>query len=158
MHMMRRTGDVDDGTRHIPGVTSVDDYFGLAIHGGSNTHIDALCHVFFRGHMYNGFPSARVTSGGALNNSVDAVQDGIASGGELRDSAEVEGLAWLEPGTGIYIEDLEEAEKRAGVRVEPGDILLVRTGIQRFRQEHSGDGAFRGMAGMHGSVLPWLHE
>ena len=34
----------------------------------------------------------------------------------------------LEPGTPIYIEDLEAWEKKAGVKVGSGDVMIIRTG------------------------------
>ena len=52
----------------------------------------------------------------------------MASRGVLLDVARTKGVRWLEAGVGVMPEDLEEAEKAAGVRVESGDILLVRTG------------------------------
>ena len=41
------------------------------------------------------------------------------------------GVPWLEPGEHVFREDLEAAEREQGVRVGPGDILLVRTGHAR---------------------------
>ncbi len=31
------------------------DYFALASHGYATSHIDALCHIFHEGRMYNGY-------------------------------------------------------------------------------------------------------
>ena len=48
------------------------------MHGLGITHIDALCHMFVRGEMYNGFLPADVRSnGGALRNSIMAAVDGL---------------------------------------------------------------------------------
>jgi kynurenine formamidase len=67
------------------------------------------------------------------------------------------GLDWLEPSTPIFVSDLEEWERYAGVRVEPGDVLLVRTG-RWAKREQEGPWAYgQGDAGLHASVLPWLH-
>ena len=38
------------------------------------------------------------------------------------------GVPWLEPGDSVLPGDLAEAERREGVTVGEGDILLVRTG------------------------------
>ena len=51
----------------------------------------------------------------------------------LLDVAAVKGR-WLDAGEGVMPEDLEAAEKAQGVRVEPGDILLVRTGYYGRRR------------------------
>jgi kynurenine formamidase len=65
------------------------------------------------------------------------------------------GKEWLEPGEAIYAEDLEAAEMAMHVRVEEGDILLVRTG-RHLRREKAGPA--QGLAGIHATALPWLHS
>src|SRR5208283_2443018 len=37
------------------------DYLALAPHGFATSHIDALCHIFHDGRIYNGYPSEAVT-------------------------------------------------------------------------------------------------
>ena len=32
------------------------DYFAIAPHGFATSHIDALCHIFHEGKLYNGYP------------------------------------------------------------------------------------------------------
>ena len=53
----------------------------------------------------------------------------------LLDVPRLRGIPWLEPGEDVFPEDLEAAEREQGVRVGPGDILLVRTGHARRRAE-----------------------
>jgi len=69
----------------------------------------------------------------------------------------LKGVDWLEPITPIYVVDLEAWETFAGVRVEPGDVLLVRTGRWAKRAEEGPWDHTTGGAGLHASVLPWLH-
>jgi hypothetical protein len=41
----------------VPGVDGLEvstDYIGIAFHGMASSHLDALCHVFQGGQMYNG--------------------------------------------------------------------------------------------------------
>ncbi|HWO94677.1 MAG TPA: cyclase family protein, partial [Dehalococcoidia bacterium] len=114
VHLMAGAGDQ-------PNTYASFDYFAIAPHGMANTHLDALCHIFYRGQMYNGFPCTQVTSTGALACSIEAAEDGVVSRGVLLDVARTVGKPWLEPGEAIYVEDLEAAERRAGVRVEEGD-------------------------------------
>src|SRR5206468_1963443 len=104
------------------------DYFAISPHGIANTHLDALCHVFNQGKMYNGYSASDVTSEGARNGAIDALKDGIVSRGVLIDVPRVKGREWLEPGEAISPADLEAAEQAGGFRVEEGDVLLVRTG------------------------------
>ena len=74
------------------------------------------------------------------------------------DIARLKGVEYLEPGTPIYVEDLEAWERQAGVRVEPGDILLVRAGRWARRAEVGPWATGREAAGLHASVGPWLKE
>lgn len=151
-HFMLMTGESGDRLASA-------DYIGLAYHGMTTSHIDALCHVFYEGKMYNGFPSSEVRPDGAYKNAIHATRDRLVSRGVMLDIPPLRGKEWLEPGEPIYIEDLEGAEQRQGVRVGEGDILLVRTGrYKRVRAEGSDGWQTRGLAGIHASVLPWLHE
>jgi len=147
------------GTGETPGATGSMDFVGVAYHGMTTSHIDALCHVFWRGKMYNGFPAAEVQPDGAHKNAIHQVLDRVAGRGVLLDIPAARGKAWLEPGESVYIEDLEAAEARQGVMVEEGDILLVRTGRHARARAQGGDGwQTLGLAGLHASALPWVHQ
>ena len=52
---MMQTGSKEE-SRAAP-IPYSADYFAIAPHGLANTHLDALCHVFHKGQMYNGYPS-----------------------------------------------------------------------------------------------------
>ena len=65
---------------------------------------------------------------------------------------------YLEPGDPIFVADLERAEGAASLQVEPGDILLVRTGRWKLRDERGPWNAGERIAGLDASCLPWLHE
>jgi hypothetical protein len=47
----------------------------------------------------------------------------------LADIPRLKGVPFLEPGTPIYVEDLEAWKKKAGIKVSAGDALFVRTGV-----------------------------
>ena len=81
--------------------------------------------------------------------------------GVLLDVAAARGVDWMEAGDAVFPEDLEAAEARQGVRVEPADAVLLRTGYGRFRHEtgHAWtDTSGMTQAGWHASCMPWLHE
>ena len=148
-HSMDRTGTNNPGY-------SVADTFRVSYHGLAHTHIDSLCHMFYRGKMYNGYEQTDVTLGGARNLGVQNLKEGIQGRGILMDIPALQGLPYLEPGTPIYPADLEAWEKRAGVRVGRGDIVLIRTGRWARR---AALGAWSGkFAGLHGSCARWLKQ
>jgi kynurenine formamidase len=108
------------------------EFIGMVFHGQTITHIDALSHYSWRGTMYNGKPASLVTSReGAQSHSIEIAADGIVTRGVLLDIPQVRGVPWLPPDEPVMPADLEAAEQQVGVRVEAGDILLVRTGNYR---------------------------
>lgn len=150
-HLMLSAGTVE-------AVASLD-YFAIAPHGISITHLDALCHIFWQGKMYNGFDAAEVGRFGARKCSIDVARDGVVGRGVLLDIPKIKQVEWLEPGTAIFPEDLDAAERDHRVRVEEGDILLIRTGRARRRKvKGPWDARRQGLPGLDASCLPWLHE
>ena len=158
LHLMIAAGD----DCLVPGVNleSAMDFVGVAFHGMATTHIDALCHVFVDGRMYNGFSKDEVKSTGARRGSIlAATGDGVVSRGVLLDLPRVLGVPWLEPGSALTVAQLERAEAAHGVRVSEGDILLVGTGRDARRREHGPWSPLAvGLAGLHPECIPWLHE
>ena len=158
LHMMVMAGDACDATG-VPGLETAMDFVGVAFHGMAVSHIDALCHVFVRGQMYNGFPASDVKSIGAMRNSIMVAREGIVSRGVLLDIPRLRGVPWLEGGASIGPDELAAAEREQNVRVEPGDVLLVAGGRDARRER---EGPWNpnegGLAGLHPECIPWLHE
>ena len=158
-HMMVAAGDAR-GSLDFGGLEMSLDYFGVACHGAAISHIDALCHVFVRGKMYNGYDASEVMSIGAMRNAIDsAAADGIVGRGVLLDIPRLRGVPWLELSERIGPEDLLAAEREQGVEVREGDLLLVSTGRQA-RRASKGPWVVteQGMAGLLPTCLPYLHE
>ncbi|MFP6573403.1 MAG: cyclase family protein [Vicinamibacterales bacterium] len=130
------------------------------IHGPGTTHLDAFAHVFFDGKMWNGYDVEELVTvvGGALKNSIMTMKDGIVTRGVLYDIPRLKGVDYLEPGTRITVQDLEDWEEMAGVRVGPGDAFLIRWG-RWARQDAIGPfDTGREAAGLDNNVIPWLRE
>ncbi len=125
----------------------------FSYHGNIHSHIDSLCHVTYNGQMYNGYSLDTVDENGCSMLGITDVKQGIMTRGILMDIPRLKGVDYLEPGTQIYVEDLEAWEAQAGIRVEAGDIIFVRTG-----RWATPDGAGQGSAGLHASVAPWLKQ
>ena len=103
-----------------------EDILVMASH--TITHMDALCHVYAGGAIYNGFPADSFrTNSGAPHCGIDKVR-GIAGRAVLLDLPRKAGADWLEPGQVITGDDLDACAGDQGVEVRAGDILLVRTG------------------------------
>jgi kynurenine formamidase len=131
-------------------------------HGMAHTHLDSLAHISDNGVLYNGYTPDReaLLRDGPARNSIHNVKAGIFTRGVLVDIAALKGVPYLEPGTPIFVEDLEAWERRAGVTISAGDALILRTGVWARRQAQGpwlrGRTAEGRAAGLHPSVLPWL--
>jgi kynurenine formamidase len=102
----------------------------------TGTHIDALCHQSDALVLYGG---VSVTSGvqssrGFTRHGVEEIPP-IVAPGVLLDAAAREGVKSLEPGHAVTGEDLEVCCENQGVAVEPGDVVLVRTGNARYWED-----------------------
>ena len=92
------------------------------------THWDALAHVSYDGLLYNGHPATSVTAErGATRCGIHQVPT-LVSRGILLDVARARGEDRLPAGHPISEGDLDAAAELAGVAIEPGDVVLVRTG------------------------------
>ncbi len=134
------------------------DYFAIAPHGFATSHIDALCHIFYDGKLYNGYATDTVTAHGATRLGIHQLHNGIVTRGVLLDIPPVRGVDALEPGEPIFPEDLEAAEERAGLRVRAGDALLVRTGRWSWRAAHGPWDTAARAAGLDAACLAWLRD
>jgi kynurenine formamidase len=157
-HHMLAAGDARDESG-IPGYEAARDYVGAHVHGLGVTHIDALCHMFVRGQMYNGVPASEVRSDGSLKNTTLAFANGIVGRGVLLDVAAARGIEFIEGQEVISLAELKSTAARQNLKIESGDILLVSAG-RDARRQHSGGrlNPAEGMVGLHPECLPWFRE
>lgn len=132
------------------------DRIAVTYHGGAHTHMDALSHRLFDGRIFNGFDAGEVTrEDGAKKDSIYTAHDGVVTRGVLMDFPALKGVPYLQPGTRIFVEDLEAWEKKANVRVSAGDALFIRTG-RWVRSKMTGATPGGDTSGLDASVIPWL--
>ncbi len=146
------------GRDHPEGVAFAKDYIGVDYHNDSHSHLDALCHVSYNDSLYNGRPAESVSDSGAAFETVEALKDGLVGRGVLLDVPRTRGVDWLEPGDSVRPGDLSESEDRQGVRVEEGDILLVRTGHATRLDELGPWDTASSKAGLHPGCAEFLAE
>lgn len=153
--LMKETGADAQG---YPGAFRfADDYVFMALQAA--TQWDALAHVHYDGQLYNGFPSDSVTFRGASHCSVANLSPGVAGRGVLLDVARWCGVDWLDAGTGIGPDDLDEVARTQGVEIRAGDILLVRTGWRsKYLSDHDKASFMAGEPGLTVGCADWLHS
>ena len=153
-HMKRLPGEPSD----VPGLSFAADQITMNVHGDVDSHIDALCPGSYHGTLDNGVPAAAVSSGGAAELSIDDARDGIVGRGVLLDIPRLRGVPWLEPGEHVTAAELAAAEQSQQVRVGPGDLLFVRVGHRRRRDELGPWEVAQSRAGLHPDTAGYLAE
>jgi len=141
-----------------PGAESSSDAYSVQYHGHTQTHLDALCHFFYEGQMYNGFPQTDVTEKGAAKLSVINVKNGIFTRGVIMDFPWLFGSKYLAGSRAIYPEDLEAWEKKTGVKIQSGDAVFIRTG-RWARWDAEGEWDMKAQAaGLNVTSMRWFKK
>jgi kynurenine formamidase len=156
VHRMTTLPDPAPQAGHLMGAAS--DYLGVECHGEVHSHIDALCHIAYKGQLHNGWPADTVTDAGASVCDLGIMPGGIATRGVLLDVAALRGQPWLVGGDAIGPKELAATEAAADVRIGTGDVVLIRTGhALRRLTEGPWDSAVE-KAGLDPLSMPWLKE
>lgn len=153
----------DEGRRNLLGegrAGGAQEFIGMVFHGLDVTHLDSLAHIFWDGKMYGGVPASMVSDRqGALVHDVLAVSNGVTTRGVLLDIARLRDVDVLAADDHVYPQDLDAAADAAGITVEPGDVVLMRTGEGGARRAAGKNyNANAPRSGFQAACLPWIHE
>lgn len=140
------------------GGSSSADWFSIASHGMTVTHMDALAHFSWEDHLYNGRKASQsFTPRGVTWGSIHAQREGIFTRGVLLDVAAARGVDWLEHHDYVTVADFEAAEARQHVRVGSGDAIFVRIGFAVLEAAR-GEQETYPRAGLHAECAEWMHQ
>jgi kynurenine formamidase len=142
------TGDPSD-------FTTSDDLVEMGVQAA--THWDALSHVGYDGLLYNDIPDSVVTDAGAARLGIEHYGP-IVTRGVLLDIARLHGVEYFDTAHAIGGDDLDAAAAQAGVRVEPGDIVLVRTGQMHWLRQGDKVRFNDPSPGLGVGSIEWLHD
>ena len=104
------------------------DNYCISYHGFTVSHMDGLAHLGQNGKLYNDYDATKITSQGFEELGIEAFNEGIITKGVLIDIPLMYDKEYLEAGTKITIEDILKFEKKYNVKIERGDVVLIRTG------------------------------
>lgn len=147
----RRHGDV----MRADGASAANDLIVTGTHVG--THIDALAHVSQDGRLYSGADACAAGVGGKfLELGVHTIMPMVRRG-VLLDIPAALGISCCEPAYEVTPADLAAAADRQDVRLEPGDVVLIRSGWgARFEEGEAYLGVETGVPGVSEAGARWL--
>lgn len=136
------------------------DYYGIMYHGHVTTHVDALCHVWDTNGMWGGKkPQEVMTPSGARWGDVDNWKDGIITRGVLLDIPRLRNKPHVTIEEPVHGWDLEDAVAAQGVKIEPGDGLLVYSGREEYQRANPGASGYNPPSpGLHASCMPFIRD
>ncbi|MEU8310504.1 cyclase family protein [Actinomadura sp. NPDC048955] len=128
---------------HTPHGTVIDDSMGvgdeqnrlvsysgdaISMYTHCGTHVDALNHFGYAGEIFNRFTVDEHL--GSRNWTVAGAdrQPPVLARGVLLDVAGAKGMNTLPPNYGITAQDLRECQRRQGLELRHGDVVMIRTG------------------------------
>jgi len=132
-----------------------DDAVAMGVQAA--THWDALSHVSYEGRLYNGVDAGVIDERGAGRLGIESFGP-VVTRGILLDIARVHGVDHFDDGHVITGDDLDAAVAHAGVTVEPGDVLLVRTGQMHFLRQGDRDRFANPSPGLSTRSVEWLRD
>src|SRR5665213_394506 len=136
--------------------TTSDDSFDMG--SQAVTHWDAIAHVGYAGKLYNDTPNDVVTAeGGAARLGIQNFGP-VATRGVLLDIARGHGVEHFDDAYAITGDDLETAAAKAGISVEVGDALLVRTGQMHFLRAGDKQRYSVPSPGLSTQSIAWLRD
>ena len=87
------------------GVGGAGDRYSVQYHGFTQTHLDALFHIFYQGKTYNGYSADQILTSGSGQLSINRVRNGIFTRAVLMDIPALLGVyipvPWLHCGCTI---------------------------------------------------------
>jgi kynurenine formamidase len=134
------------------------DFYGVSYHGYAHSHIDALCHRFHAGVMYNGYSENEVTQEGCARNAITSFQEGVFARGILIDMPRLRNVDWIELGTPFTADWFDAWEAETGITIRPGDVVLVRTGRWTRRAALGPWNLATNSPGIHASAVQWFKD
>ncbi|MEI8001281.1 MAG: cyclase family protein [Actinomycetes bacterium] len=144
----------------VEGSGGMLDYVGCFVHGFTQTHIDALCHLgTLEGDVFwNNKPFGHSHLPADHTGTVDFWRDGISTRGVLYDIPRLRDTFAVVPGEPVHGWELVDFAEQHGITPRPGDAVIIRSGFEPYYATTGADRTFGFPAGVHASCVEFLHE
>ncbi len=147
----RRHGDV----YRSDGASGANEIIIMSGHLG--THIDAFAHAAYNDLLHDDVPAIEASRGGRFKQYGAETIPTIVGRGVFLDVPAALGLEYCEGGYEITVAELEAVVQRAGVTLQRGDTVLIRTGWGRFWGDRpTYEGTPDGTPGPGADAARWL--
>jgi kynurenine formamidase len=104
-------------------------------------------------------PEDVITFSGSKYGTIDEWSNGILTRGVLLDVPKHRGKPYVTEEEPVHGWELEDIAREEGVRLEPGDAVLVYSGREAYAQDHGGAwGGGSSRPGLHASCLPFVRD
>lgn len=144
----------------VEGSGGMLDYIGCFVHGFTQTHIDALCHLRTAegDTFWNGKPFGHSNMPQDHTGTIDFWRDGIVTRGVLYDIPRWRGTEYVAPGAPVHGWELADAAAAQGITPKPGDAVIIRSGFQAYFDAVGERPGFGSPAGVHASCIEFLGD
>lgn len=121
---------IDNPANLSPEANRMVSYTGdaISLYTHTGTHIDALNHFGLHGRIWNRFEAEKHLGDKGWHKAGAETIPPIVARGVLIDVARARGVEVLPDSHPIGPEDLQKALASQGTELEPGDVVLIRTG------------------------------
>ena len=134
------------------------DRFEIFHHGFAHSHLDGLAHFSWKGKIYNGF-LLEIVNDELTELGIEQIgETGLISRGVLIDFPRFKNVSYLKPGHLLTIDDFLRWEAETGLKLQEGDILLIRTGRWKAVDDLDEWQSSTLSAGIHPTVAKLLHK
>jgi len=123
----------DAGTNDL--IAYSGDAISMYTHVG--THIDTLNHFGYNGRIWNNFTVEKHLGSRAWDVCGAEKHPPIVARGIMLDIAAMNGVDVLPPSHGIGAKDIADCLKHQSDRAQPGDVVLLRTGMMKYWHGHA---------------------
>jgi kynurenine formamidase len=150
---------------------TVLDYLGIACHGITSTHIDALCHVWDVDGMWGARRAEdHIRYDGVRWAGIHNWRDGLLTRGVLFDIPAYRGVEFVDIDAPVTGAELHAMAKSKNLSVEPGDALVIYSGREKWSQRYGEYGSANAehssgltsttdpRPGLHVSCLEYLRD